>query len=71
MFFLIYYFALPVLVGFQPDLMKRRVMGPLNIAYLYALSQFFMTWILAALYMRMAAKFDRMAAAILRDAEEK
>lgn len=70
-FFLIYYFALPVLVGFQPELMKRRVLGPLNIAYLYALSQFFMTWILAGLYMRMAAKFDRMAAAILRDAGEK
>ena len=70
-FFLVYYFALPVLVGFAPDFMKRRVIGPVNLAYLYALSQFFMTWMLAALYMRMAAKFDRMAAAILRDAEEK
>ena len=70
-FFLLYYFTLPVLVGFAPDLMKRRVAGPLNIAYLFALSQFFMTWILAAIYLRMAAKFDRMAAGILRDAEGK
>lgn len=70
-FFLVYYISLPVLVGFAPELMKRRVWGPLNIAYLFALSQFFMTWILAAWYLRMAAKFDRMAAAILRDQERR
>ena len=70
-FFLIYYISLPVLVGFAPDVMKRRVWGPLNIAYLFALSQFFMTWILAAWYLRMASKFDGMAAQILHDNAEK
>src|SRR5687768_17257382 len=42
LFFILYYFALPVLVGYAPDLMKRRVFGVVNIAYLFALSQFFM-----------------------------
>jgi uncharacterized membrane protein (DUF485 family) len=64
-FFLVYYFALPVLVGYAPDLMKTQVWGPVNLAYLFALSQFFMTWIVALLYMRAAGKFDVMAKNIL------
>jgi len=67
LFFMVYYFALPVLVGYAPDLMKREVIGPLNIAYLFALSQFFMAWIIAALYVRAASRFDRMAKAILTE----
>lgn len=62
--FVIYYFALPILVGFCPDLMKTKV-GPTNIAYLFALSQFFMAWIIAILYTRTAAKWDRQAADLL------
>ncbi len=60
-FFVIYYFALPVLVGYAPQLMQRRVWGAVNLAYLFALSQFFMAWIIAWLYVRAAARFDRMA----------
>lgn len=66
-FFVIYYFALLVLVGFAPNLMDRPVLG-VNAAYLFALSQFFMAWIIAALYVRAAARFDRMAADVLRNA---
>src|SRR4051812_4692208 len=44
-FFVVYYFALPVLVGYAPGLMDRKVFGPVNLAYLFALSQFFMAWI--------------------------
>jgi uncharacterized membrane protein (DUF485 family) len=65
LFFLVYYFALPVLVGYAPDLMQRTVIGPLNIAYVFALSQFFMAWIVAALYMRAASRFDSMAERLL------
>ena len=64
-FFIVYYFALPVLVGYFPDLMDTNVIGNINIAYLFALSQFFMAWILAALYVRRAGAFDKMAAAII------
>ena len=57
-FFVLYYFALPVLVGFCPETMKTKV-GPANLAYLFALSQFFAAWIIAILYSRVAAKWDR------------
>lgn len=60
-FFLIYYFALLLLIWRAPELMSRRVVGVVNIAYLFALSQFFMVWILAALYVRAANRHDRMA----------
>src|SRR5882724_12187850 len=60
-FFIIYYFALPVLVGYAPELMATPVIGPVNIAYLFALSQFFMAWGIAFLYVRAASRFDKMA----------
>ena len=59
--FMVYYFALPVLVGYARPLMERRILGPVNLAYLFALSQFFMAWIIAALYVRAANRFDRQA----------
>lgn len=64
-FFVVYYFALPVLVGYAPGLMERKVIGVVNLAYLFALSQFFMAWALAALYLRAAGRFDTMAAHLL------
>ena len=65
-FFLVYYFALPVLVGFAPEFMETPILGVVNIAYLFALSQFFMAWILAALYVRAAMRWDRESDAILK-----
>lgn len=60
-FFIVYYFALPVLVGFAPEFMSTPVWGKVNLAYLFALSQFFMAWILAALYVKEANSHDRQA----------
>ena len=67
-FFVVYYFALPVLVGYAPGLMSKKIFGVINIAYLFALSQFFMAWIIAALYLRAAAKFDKMEHAVIEKA---
>ena len=64
-FFVVYYFALPILVGYAPRLMDRKVFSVVNVAYLFALSQFFMAWTIAALYVRVAAKWDEMAHAII------
>lgn len=64
-FFIAYYFALPILVGYARPLMETRVFGAVNIAYLFALSQFFMAWIIAARYVRAAAQFDRMAREVI------
>ena len=69
-FFIIYFFALPVLVGYAPDLMNRRVIGSVNVAYLFALSQFFMAWIVALLYVRAASRHDRMAREIVSRLEQ-
>ena len=64
--FVVYYFALPVLVGYARPFMETRVIGAVNLAYLFALSQFFVAWIIAALYVRAAGRFDRMAADVLK-----
>jgi uncharacterized membrane protein (DUF485 family) len=64
-FFIVYYFTLPVLVGWFPDLMSKKVVGEVNLAYLFALSQFFMAWILAFIYVGAAAGWDRRAAALI------
>lgn len=65
-FFVVYYFALPVLVGYARPLMETRVFGAVNLAYLFALSQFFVAWIIAALYVRAAGRFDQMAAEVIK-----
>ena len=69
LFFLIYYFLLPILVGYFPGFMKREVIGPVNIAYLFALSQFVMAWVLAWIYMRAAVRFDTLAEQIRTEGE--
>lgn len=66
-FFIVYYFALPVLVGYAPQFMSTKVMGPVNLAYLFALSQFFVAWIIAGLYVRAADEFDKIAEDILEN----
>ncbi len=64
-FFILYYFALPVLVGFFPEVMNQPVWGKVNGAYLFALSQFFVAWILAGVYVWKAGQFDIEAAKVL------
>jgi uncharacterized membrane protein (DUF485 family) len=68
-FFVVYYFALPVLVGYAPAFMSTKI-GYVNLAYLFALSQFFVAWIIAGLYVRAANNFDRLAKDILDKAED-
>ena len=68
-FFVVYYFALPVLVGYAPQFMATKVIGQVNLAYLFALSQFFVAWLIAGLYVRAANDFDHLAKDILEKAE--
>jgi uncharacterized membrane protein (DUF485 family) len=64
-FFMAYYLALPILVGYFPELMKQKVWGEVNIAY--AFSQFFMAWIMAFVYVRVATSWDKSAASVISD----
>ncbi len=65
LFFLVYYFLLPVLVGYAPQFMAIKVWGNVNLAYLFALSQFFMAWIIAGLYVKAGDDFDRISKDII------
>ncbi len=64
-FFIVFYFLLPYLVGYHPQAMDKRVWGSVNIAYLFALSQFFVSWLIAWLYVRAARKWDESGQQIL------
>ena len=66
LFFVVYYFALPALVGYWPDLMSTTVAGRINLAYLFALSQFVMAWVIMAVYVRRARRYDRMVETVLQ-----
>lgn len=66
-FFVVYYFSLLVLVGWLPELMKKEILGRVNLAYLFALSQFFMAWGIAWMYTRKAAEWDCAAAEIIKN----
>ena len=68
-FFLLYYFVLPVLVGYAPKLMGARVFSTVTVGYLFALSQFLVGWLIAGLYLRASAKFDRLTRDILDEVQ--
>ena len=63
-FFIAYYLALPISAGFFPNVMKLAILGPLTVAYVFALSQFAMAWLLLIAYLWQARSFDLMAARI-------
>jgi uncharacterized membrane protein (DUF485 family) len=61
-FFLVYYFALPLSNGLFPSVMRTELIGHINLAYFFALSQFVMAWLLAYFYIRQAGRvFDPLA----------
>jgi uncharacterized membrane protein (DUF485 family) len=64
-FFFIYYFLFPLLIGFAPKFMSTPVIGAFTLAYAFAFSQFFVGWIIAWLYLRASSKFDLLARDIL------
>jgi uncharacterized membrane protein (DUF485 family) len=64
-FFVVYYFLLPISVGWAPNLMKTEIIGRANLAYVFGFSQFIMAWVLAAMYVKVSAGWDRQSAALL------
>ena len=63
--FLLHYLALAVLMGYAPQLASTRVIGTVNIVYLFALSQFAVGGVIAGLYLFAAARFDALTDDIL------
>lgn len=69
-FFVVYYFLLPALVGYFPKVMETRLVGQINVAYVFALSQFFMAWVVMALYVVKARSFDKVEHEFVRKVKE-
>ncbi|MFY4775653.1 DUF485 domain-containing protein [Metabacillus sp. RGM 3146] len=57
LFFLIFYFALPVLTAYFKFLNEPAI-GPVSWAWVFGFAQFIMTWVLCILYSKKAAEFD-------------
>lgn len=56
-FFMVFFFGLPVLAAFT-TVLNARAVGPLTWAYVYGFAQFAMVWILMHVYVNRANKWD-------------
>jgi uncharacterized membrane protein (DUF485 family) len=66
--FLVLYFLLPIMAGFNKPLMASKVYGNITFGYVMAFLEFIMGWVMAAIYMVRARSFDRLAAQASREA---
>jgi uncharacterized membrane protein (DUF485 family) len=69
LFFLVFYFALPILTSFS-NVLNSSAIGPISWAWVFAFAQFIMTWALCMLYSKRAAKFDEIVEQIKQEAKE-
>ncbi len=69
-FFVVFYFAFPVLIGLT-SVLEAKVIGAMNLAYIYAYAQFAMILILAHLYLAKAKQWDTLVDQTKREAAEK
>lgn len=64
----VYYFSLPILSGYWPELFKIKLVGVINFGYLFILSQFVVAFFVAIYYTKVAnSVFDRMTADLLKE----
>jgi uncharacterized membrane protein (DUF485 family) len=57
LFFLAFYFTLPVMTAFS-DALNKPAFGPVSWGWVFAFAQFIMTWVLCYLYTKKAREFD-------------
>lgn len=68
-FFMVFYFTLPVLTAFT-TVLNFEVTEGLSLAYIYAFAQFAMTWILCHIYLSQANKWDALVEKARHEAAE-
>jgi uncharacterized membrane protein (DUF485 family) len=70
-FFMAWYFGFIFLTGYAPDFMgKQFITDGLTVGYVLALTQFVMTWVLGAMYVRRANRvWDPLAARVRESVE--
>lgn len=59
--FMVLFFLLPLLAGYNRPLMATKVFGNVNFGYVLAFLEFIMGWVMAQLYVARARTFDRLA----------
>lgn len=63
-----YYFLLPIGAAYARPLFTIEMIGNINFGYVFALSQFFVSWGLAIYYAKVANNdFDRMTRELVQD----
>lgn len=65
-FFLIFYFLLPILTSYS-KILNHSAVGPISWAWVFAFAQFIMTWALCIVYSKKSAKFDQMVEEIKQE----
>ena len=69
LFALVYFFCLPIATAYFQDTLKVKVWGVINVGLLFALSQFIVAWVIAAIYAKRAnCEFDARAKVLVDDA---
>lgn len=69
-FFCIYYFSLPILTSFFPELISTNIFRGVTFVWIFALSQIFMTWTICQTYSFRAKLFDKTAQEIIKTYED-
>lgn len=63
-FFLVFYFLLPISTSYGTFL-NTPAIGDITWAWVFAIAQFVMTWVICTLYVKRAASFDKQADEII------
>ncbi|AIF44109.1 DUF485 domain-containing protein [Virgibacillus sp. SK37] len=63
-FFLLFYFALPVLTSYS-TILNSPAVGEISWAWVFAFAQFIMTWVLCIVYVKKSASFDKQSKRII------
>ncbi|XEC96739.1 DUF485 domain-containing protein [Paenibacillus tarimensis] len=66
-FFLIFYFTLPLLTSYFPNLMNRPVFGVITLAWAFAFAQFMMTAVVAVLYIWKSRHYDALVEEVRKE----
>jgi uncharacterized membrane protein (DUF485 family) len=64
----VFYFLLPIVAGYFPELFKIKVIGVINFGYLFILSQFVVAFFVAIYYTKVANRdFDRLTDELIQE----
>lgn len=66
LFFFAYYFTLPLLTSYS-KILNTPAFGSVSWAWVFAFSQFIMTWVLCIVYSRKSNEYDTMVEEITRN----